>query len=41
MFGLSAYGSSTASVNYHSETRIIKITVMKQSEKPNDDLKPA
>ena len=33
-------GSSTSSVKHHSETHIIKSTVMKQSKELNGDLKP-
>ena len=33
-------GSSTSSVKYHSETHIFKNTVMKQSKRHPDDLKP-
>ena len=36
----SALGSSTSSVKHHSDTHIIKHTVMKQSKGLNGDLKP-
>ena len=36
----SAYGSSNSSVKHHSETQIIKNTVVKQSKGLNGDLKP-